>query len=152
MNRRDLLSTAAGSIGLLAGGAGVVGAGRPAAGDVVVADLRVLGRDEPADPKIDVTCTDRRVEVDGVIVGSDSCATAALQDVRFEDGTLTVVVEERRAKGTEDRVCLQVLVGIDYVANVVLDEAPETVRVVHDGPEGATATHQCGGISPDDAG
>lgn len=151
MERRDLLSTAAGSIGLLAG-AGVVGATHPTAGEVVRANLRVIGRDEPANPEIEVTCAGRRVGIDGVIVGSDACATAALQDVRFEDGTLTVVVEERRAAGTEDDLCPLVLVGIDYVATVVLDEAPETVRVVHDSPAGATETHRCGGISPDDVG
>lgn len=141
--RREYLSRAGTGTALVFGGIGTAAAASNE--EVLRAELVVVDRDPSAGAEVTVECDGRGVLVDGVIRVSDSCQTAALGDVRFDDGTLTVVVEEtpRERRGAP---CRQVVVGVDYVAKIALSEAPDTVVVVHRGVDETRAVHECGAV------
>jgi hypothetical protein len=86
-----------------------------------------------------------RVVVGGTIPGSDSCKTAQLGSVEYDAGAdrLSVGVETTRREGTEDAVCTQAIVEIDYEAEVAFSGGlPGTVVVTHDGREVASGSHR----------
>lgn len=87
-----------------------------------------------------VAFAERRVVVTGTITGSDSCATAALDEVTYDASAdrLRVVVATERERG-EGTTCAQCLTEIDYEATVEFaTEGPETVVLVHRGTAGET--------------
>lgn len=72
------------------------------------------------------------VRVDGVIGGSNTCESAALESVAMADGTLRVIVATVMPE-TGTPACGQCLTDINYHLQVAYDgPAPETVVVVHD--------------------
>lgn len=79
-----------------------------------------------------VQVTPGAVDVTGVIGGRNTCDTAALDTVRFDDGQLTIsviVVAE-----DEDAACAQCITDIEYTATVgVGTREIEEVIVEHDG-------------------
>lgn len=81
---------------------------------------------------------ERRVDVSGTITGSDSCATAVLDETTYDAGAdrlrIVVATESESQEGT---VCSQCLTEIDYEARVTFtDRVPETVVLVHRGATG----------------
>ncbi|MFW5929973.1 MAG: hypothetical protein ACOCT0_06115 [Halobacteriota archaeon] len=76
------------------------------------------------------------VEVNGSIIGSDGCKTAALDAVEYDasedEVSLDVVTQDRDDAGS----CTQALVEIWYRARVYFEAgAPDDVSVTHDGEE-----------------
>lgn len=84
-----------------------------------------------------VTVDGAVIRVDGVIRGSDTCDTATLASVDYQDHVLTVVVETVKEQTTETPACGQCLTDIEYAFDTTLpDGSPETVNVVHDTSQG----------------
>ena len=75
------------------------------------------------------------VTVAGTIWGPDGCATAELLDATYDPDatTLTDVVGTTAEAGSEDEMCTQAIVEIEYTAAVTFEsELPGTVSVIHD--------------------
>ena len=71
------------------------------------------------------------VTVTGTIVGNNGCYTAELASAELAEGTLTVVVEAVEEK-SEDEMCTQALVDVDYEAAFTFEGGlPERVVVRH---------------------
>lgn len=82
------------------------------------------------------------MRVVGTIPGSDACATAALDGVRYDgaDELVVVVRTVRDPSVGETAACAECLLDIDYVATVRLASAlPARVVVTHDGDVVTTA-------------
>lgn len=103
-------------------------------GSTLESELSVLGTSAGStDGDVSVTVSDGRVTVTGTITGANSCHTARLGPIDFEDGTLVVRVESYE-DAADDVDCRPVETGIDYeVAIETGGDRPRTVRVEHDG-------------------
>lgn len=112
-------------------------------GSDAIVNRRIEIRDRACGTATDegtVTFGDRRVVVAGTITGSDSCATAVLDEVTYDPGAdrLRVVVTTEH-EGDGGKVCSQCLTEIDYEASVtVANTTPTTVVLVHRGATGET--------------
>lgn len=84
------------------------------------------------DNQASVSYADGTATVTGTIGGSDTCDTAKLQSVDFEDGTLRIVLKAEHPEMTGTPACGQCLTDIEYEATVTHDgPAPATVVVEH---------------------
>ena len=85
-----------------------------------------------------VTADGSDIVVEGTIWGSDSCQTAELDSVNYNDGTLTVAVATTTADEAGD-MCAQQIVEIGYRVTVAFQNGtPDTVVVTHDRGSGST--------------
>jgi hypothetical protein len=83
---------------------------------------------------------DGAIQVEGVIVGRDTCDTAG-GTVTMDDGTLvlTVYLPEEEPDPTPTRACAECLTDIEYTFRATFpNEGPSGVRVVHQSANGDT--------------
>lgn len=97
------------------------------------------------------------VVLDGTISGSDSCKTAELDAVTYDDGesklTVDIVTRERDACKDGDTMAQQCLVDIPYEGTFDLvdqDSLPDEVSVSHDGQGIAGAAHESARVTARD--
>lgn len=97
------------------------------------------------------------VVLDGTISGSDSCKTAELDAVSYDDGesklTVDIVTREREACEGKDVAAQQCLVDIPYEGTFDLadqDSTPNEVSVNHDGQGIAGAAHESARVTARD--
>lgn len=97
-----------------------------------VVDVSQRDQRETAEPSFDPDAN--TVVIEGTIQGSDSCKTAALGSLSVDADRLTVDVVTENREGTDNQVCAQALVHIDYRATITFENGiPTEVAVSHDG-------------------
>lgn len=134
MRRRRFLASAASTAGLL-GGVGVTGARTGRSRDRVRYRFDVVERrSRSPSPQIDVSIgPDARViDVEGRILGSNTCKSARIASAEFDGEELHVVVETYDPTDSWT-VCGMAITGVEYEGQFVLDESASTVVVEHDG-------------------
>jgi len=94
------------------------------------------------------------VVVTGTIIGNNGCATAQLGSASYDpdEDTLTVDVETTARDGSEDKMCTQALVGIDYEATFSFEGGvAHSASVSHNGEGVASAAFDSAAASaPED--
>ncbi len=110
--------------------------------------FEVTGRggasDQQGSADVEFDTADDRLVVTGTIVGSDGCKTAALGDVKYdtEADELRVNVVTKDEEGSEDKMCTQALVDIDYELVVRFDGGiPKSASVSHNGQGVTSGAH-----------
>lgn len=121
------------------------GGSAPSLHDSSLTVTDITESEQPLTAEVSFDSETNTVTIDGVIQGSDGCATAALGDVSYDasSDTLSVDVVTQPREGSEDRACTAALVYISYEATIEFDDGlPGEVTISHDGDPVASGGYE----------
>lgn len=104
-------------------------------------DVETHGSAEEAIDEAEIDFGDESVTVEGTITAPTPCYEAAVQDAEYSesDDELRVTMTTRKTEG--DRICAQVVTGVEYALTVSFDGGtPIHVTVCHETADDETTT------------